>query len=636
MRKNKKLILISILLLTFFDLRVYAKESIPDSLDKEWYCNIVKGNAISNYFKLPSIKDGLKITRDDYETNADYDDAIDYYNLENYRITLNFKTKNKVDIGWTSLLYNDNYKKSQNVVKTYKYSFKNNSGSFNLKEESYDFEATDQIINIPSQNVVCYADLIEAKKNYKLYELNENFDKSVADENGFVLNNGILTKYIGTNRKLLLPSSVVEIAKFDSDNVYYYSSLVIPSSVKKVYDEAFEYFNASEIVFSEGLEELGNEVFSDANYADIYLPKSLIKIGTKAFGDKVTNKPTFHVFKDSYAENYLKNNYSQDEINIEYNYDDSDLIIEDCKNYNNYTYKEIKSFINSEGFAIKNNILYACNKKSSDVIVPDNITTIASEAFSDYYNSNVKKIIIPSSVKKVEYNAFSFTSAKTVVFSEGLEQIESQAFADTNFKDIYLPPTINKIGKNIFSTENGLNGTNIHVEKDSIIAKYLEDNSLDGKYELKYDYQSAKELITNSSKLRKFKIIIIAAILTSLIAIIILINVLKNTKYESSEEKIAERKREKRLKSLSKNIVVNNTENSDSINVSMRQELNYVNSTEGGKNQENNLNKVPEISNTNTFDNNSELNLHTESQPITSDSSNKEELLTVEQDDEII
>ena len=554
MNKKKKIILLLLLLLISFNLRVYAKEDIPENLDKEWYCNIVKGNAINNYFKLPTIKDGLKIVREDFETNADFEDAVDYYNLENYRITLNFKAKNKVDIGWTSLLYNDNYKDSQNVTKNYTYVLNGNEGIFTTKDETYPFTLANGAISVPSQNVVCYSNLIEAQKNYKLYELNENFDKSVADDNGFVVNNGILTKYIGTNRKLIFPSTVTEVAKFDSDNVYYFSSLVIPSSVQKIDDEAFEYLNTNEVVFSEGVKEIGNGVFMDASYADIYLPSSLIKIGTKAFGSNLSEKPTFHVIKNSYAENYLRTNYAQDEINIDYDYSNSANIIKDCEDYINYSSKEIKSFLNSEGFAIRNNILYACSKKSSDVRIPDNITTIASEAFSDYYNSKAKRIIVPSSVKKIEYNAFAFSTVKTIVFAEGLEQIESQAFTDTKLKDVYLPSTIKKIGKNIFSTDDELNGTIFHVEKDSAIAKYLENNSLKGKYEIKYDYEKCQELINNPSK-EKFKIIIVLVIIISIIAIIVLINVLKGAKEESKKRKILERKRDQRLKSLNENIV---------------------------------------------------------------------------------
>ena len=104
MIKNKKIINLFLLLVLFSSIKAYALEDIPENLDKEWYCNIVKGNAIDNYFALPSVEEGLKIKRADYETSADFDDALEYYNLENYRITLNFKANSKATIGWTSLL----------------------------------------------------------------------------------------------------------------------------------------------------------------------------------------------------------------------------------------------------------------------------------------------------------------------------------------------------------------------------------------------------------------------------------------------------------------------------------------------------------------------------------------------------
>ncbi len=551
---KKKSLYFLILLIVFSSVKVYAKDDIPDALNKEWYCNIVKGNAINNYFNLPNVEEGLKINIEDYETSADFEDAIDYYNLENYRITLNFKSKNKVDIGWTSLLYNDDYEEAQHVVRKFTYQMDNNQGTFTYKDKSYPFILNNQVLTVPSQSVTCYADLVEAQKSYKLYELNEKYDKSMADEEGFIAVDGVLKKYLGTKRKLILPATIKEVASFDSDNVYYFSSLVIPKNVLKIDDSAFQYLNTDELVLEDGVVEIGAEAFLDTDFVDIYLPASITSIGANAFGSKIIEKPTFHIVRGSVVDTYLQSNYGGSDINIEYDYESSNEIITKCQEYVNYSYKEVKSFLN-DGFAIRNDILYACSKQATVVQIPSGVKTIATEAFSDYYNKKVKTIIVPESVKTVENGSFSYTPAKTIIFLEGLEKIESHAFSDVYAKDIYLPKTIKKIGKNIFANEKGLNKTIFHVEKDSEIAKYLEKNPPEGDFEIAYDYEKANSIVSEEQKFNKMKFIIFGAILTSLLAIVILIRTITKSRKNEKNKALKNKKHSRRLKSLNENIL---------------------------------------------------------------------------------
>lgn len=611
---KKKSLYFLTLLIVFSGIKVYAKD-IPDTLDKEWYCNIVKGNAINNYFELPNVEEGLNINIKDYETSADYEDAVDYYNLENYRITLNFKSKNKVDIGWTSLLYNDNYE-AQHVVKKFTYQMNDNQGTFIYQDKSYPFILDNQVLTVPSQNITCYADLVEAQKSYKLYELNEKYDKSMADADGFVVVDGVLRKYLGNKRKLILPTTVREIAGFDSDNVYYFSSLVIPKNVLKIDDDAFQYLNSDEVVLEDGVVEIGAEAFLDSDFVDIYLPASITNIGANAFSSKIIEKPTFHVVKGSMADNYLRNNYSESDINIEYDYESSKEIIKKCQEYVNYTYKEVEKFLN-DGFAIRNDTLYACSKKATVVQVPSGVKTIAMEAFSDYYNKKVNTIIVPETVETVEYGSFSYTTAKTIIFLEGLEKIESHAFSDVYANDIYLPKSIKKIGKNIFISENGLKKTTFHVEKDSEIAKYLEKYPPDGDFEIAYDYEKANLIVSEEQKFNKMKFIIFGAILTSLLAIIILIRTITKTKQNEENNALKNKKHSRRLKSLNENILSLDPigENKDFFSETDKTINNNVNTNTNTNNDFNNTNdnqfKIVNNSidvNSNNIESNKEIN----------------------------
>lgn len=73
---------------------------------------------------------------------------------------------------------------------------------------------------------------------------------------------------------------------------------------------------------------------------------------------------------------------------------------------------------------------------------------------SDDYvsNSNIKKVIMPDSVKVIENNAFEGCSnLETIYFSKNLESIGPYAFLNTSLKKIYLPDTITSIGSGAFS-----------------------------------------------------------------------------------------------------------------------------------------------------------------------------------------
>ncbi len=549
MKKNKAIGVLGVFL-TFFCVNVvYAKGAVPDDLNKEWYCNIVKGNALNNYFNFPTVEEGLEINREDYDTSADYADAVDYYSLESYRITLKFLSDKKAKLGWTGLLYDNDYEDFQEVEKTFSYSFLNNQGTFTDNKLSYQFSYDQGVLSFPTENVVCYSDMLEAQKHYNLYELNENFDKSLADDEGFVVKDGQLSKYIGINRKIILPETAKEIVDFDATNIYYFSSFVIPSNVKKINKASLQYLQTDDLVFEEGVEQIDDEALAHANYTDIYLPSSIKVLGNNIFDDGIEGA-TFHVVKDSAVDIYLKNNYSGEDFELEYDYETFEDIVKECQDYVLYTPNQREEFVDKDGFAIKNDILYAYKKSKSKVVIPLNVKVIADNAFSEIYESEIDEVIVPGTVKKIEYDSFAFTSANTIIFGEGLEKIESFAFSDAYIRDIYLPPSIKTIGRNIFSTEEGLNGTVFHIEKDSKIDQYLQKNPPLGEFEIEYDYSNAEEIINTSRIVKKISIIVAIAVIALVIAIFLLLNNYRQKQKQKKVDELNSKRHESRLKNM--------------------------------------------------------------------------------------
>ncbi|MFR2563793.1 MAG: leucine-rich repeat domain-containing protein, partial [Anaerovoracaceae bacterium] len=124
---------------------------------------------------------------------------------------------------------------------------------------------------------------------------------------GFVITDGVLTSYTGTDKEITIPDTVTEIGENAFKNSEC-TSVTIPSSVKKIGKSAF--FNASvakidipssvesldsmafyaaklkEVTFHEGLKTIGYGAFSEVYFPAgtvIEIPESVTEIGGDAF-----------------------------------------------------------------------------------------------------------------------------------------------------------------------------------------------------------------------------------------------------------------------------------------------------------------------------------------------------------------
>lgn len=87
--------------------------------------------------------------------------------------------------------------------------------------------------------------------------------------------------------------------------------------------------------------------------------------------------------------------------------------------------------------------------KGTTVNVAEGTTHIGSYAFA--YNSNIEKIVLPSTVTTLNDRAFRDTSASTVVLNEGLTNISYQAFRNAlNVTEVVIPSTVTTISKEAF------------------------------------------------------------------------------------------------------------------------------------------------------------------------------------------
>jgi len=92
------------------------------------------------------------------------------------------------------------------------------------------------------------------------------------------------------------------------------------------------------------------------------------------------------------------------------------------------------------------------------VEVPEGVDTIGGYAFA--YNSNIKEIVLPSTVTTLNDRAFRDTSASKVVLNEGLTNISYQAFRNAlNVTEVVIPSTVKTISKEAFQNSGITNLT---------------------------------------------------------------------------------------------------------------------------------------------------------------------------------
>ena len=110
-------------------------------------------------------------------------------------------------------------------------------------------------------------------------------------------------------------------------------------------------------------------------------------------------------------------------------------------------------------FEIHGDELYKyLGKNSKKVIIPEGVTTIKSESFKGAYT--IEEVVLPRSVKQIEFSAFIDCSKLNKINLECVESIESLAFSDCEKIDFVDLSSIKEIGSHVFSSVGLLKTSN--------------------------------------------------------------------------------------------------------------------------------------------------------------------------------
>ena len=260
----------------------------------------------------------------------------------------------------------------------------------------------------------------------------ENKLNLVNDE--FVIEDGVLVKYTGDEKEVVIPDGVITIGQLALANCKSLTSITIPDSVTSIDNAAFYACGSlASITVPDGVTNIGGSAFHDCNslttviipnsvtnigrYAflccrsltSITLPNSVISIGEEAFGgcssltSVVIGDGVTSIGSNAFAncmnltsiEVNENNLYYSDIDGVLFNKDKTEIICYPNKNGEEYI---IPSSVTSIGD-------YAFNQCDSliNITIPQNLTSIGTRAF---YECNLSYVEIPNSVTNIGEYAF--------------------------------------------------------------------------------------------------------------------------------------------------------------------------------------------------------------------------------------
>lgn len=215
---------------------------------------------------------------------------------------------------------------------------------------------------VPSESVDDY----KSASGWSEYK-NRIYSDSLINENGFIIDNGLLIQYIGTENIIEIPSNVTSIGESSFSRCISITQIIIPEGVTRIGSNAFyECRSLAQIIVSDSVTSIGLNAFSNTLWYNNQ-PDGLVYVG------KVT-----------------------------------------------YTYKGIMTentsiTLLSDTIAIADNAFTSCNNLES-ITIPNSVTSIGLMAFADC--SNLTQITIPDSVTNIDLLAFLYCSSLKSVIVE--------------------------------------------------------------------------------------------------------------------------------------------------------------------------------------------------------------------------
>lgn len=288
----------------------------------------------------------------------------------------------------------------------------------------------------------------------------------LADKQGLVIVNGVVYDCKKDISIVSIPDDVTDIWEDAFEDCKNLTNITIPGSVTRIGNGAFKHCNSlTSITIPEGVINIGDSTFEECNgLTSVMIADSVKSIGDSAFahcesmtGIKIPDSVT------SIGDSAFKMCTSLASITIpdrvisigdcafEYCTSLTSIVIPDSiTNIGVRAFYKCGELANEKGFVIVRNVLYYYKGDEETVTIPEGVTCIGEDVFSDC--SKLTNVIIPDSVISLEKGAFRWCAKlKGIMIPKRITHIADSLFCDCrSLTDMTIPNGVKSIGELAF------------------------------------------------------------------------------------------------------------------------------------------------------------------------------------------
>lgn len=282
----------------------------------------------------------------------------------------------------------------------------------------------------------------------------------------FTIENGVLKKYAGNDRDIVIPDNVTSIGECVFRNCSGLTSVTIGKSVTSIGDYAFYYCTSlTSVTIPDSVTRIGGHSFSHCSgLTSITIGNGVTSIGVGAFSD-CTNLTSIKI--PNSVESIEQSTFAC------------------CSNLTNITIPDSVTSIGKyafegcsdlTGITIPNSVTsigdFAFNRcwGLTNVTISNSVTSIEDRTF--YECCSLKNITIPDSVTSIGWYAFSGCSGLTsITISDSVTSIGSSAFSGcSGLTSITIPDSVTSIGDGAFAQCSALKEIKFGKNKKTVEA----------------------------------------------------------------------------------------------------------------------------------------------------------------------